>query len=323
MITGCLAFAPTTAFASPINASDLIQMTNAMRVEQGLPELVPNHLLAEAAKGKAQDLIDKGYFSHTTPEGKPFYEWIEETGYHYLYAGENLAIDFSESEPTMDAWMASPTHRANILNERYTDIGIVAVRGNWDGHETIVVAQLFGSLLEDSPTVLGQTLENVSHDLGLRRDSLKALATDLVMLPSLAGSRYFDIMLKPEQDTFLTASNISETSITQAPFTKVAQGDSYQTLLKARSECCSSETTFALTEEKNGMLLSTPISYPTLSYVIQNISNKTSRFSSFSQTLHTNLAISGILVLLLLIAFEAEIRRELTPTEIKKNKARL
>ncbi len=317
LIMGLLLFAPSAALASSMSASDLIQMTNAVRAEQGIPELVPNHALTEAAQRKAEDLLGKAYFSHTTPEGKPFYEWIEESGYHYLYAGENLAIDFSENEPLLSAWMGSPTHRANIVNSRYSDIGIVAARGNWGGRETTVVVQLFGSLLSDSPTVLGQALENASNDLGIRRDSLATLAADLVMLPSLAGPKYFDVMLKPAHDTRIAASNISETSIALSPFTKVAPGGSYQTLLKARSECCSGETTFALTEEQNGVLVSTPISYPALSYLLQNLTAKTSALPSFPDSLNTNLAIAGFVSLLLLVAFEAEIRREFRALKAK------
>ncbi|MBI2636648.1 MAG: hypothetical protein HYW81_00425 [Parcubacteria group bacterium] len=318
LAAGSLLFAPSAALAASINASDLIQMTNEARLERRAGELTPNHALTKAAQAKARDLLDGAYFAHTTPGGKPFYEWIEEAGYHYLYAGENLAIDFYENEPLMDAWMASATHRANILNENYTDIGIVSLRGDWDGRETVVVVQLFGSLLSDSPTVLGQTLENVSNDLGIRRDSLKTLAADLVMLPSLAGSRYFDIILKPAHDATLAASDIAETSIAGAPFSKIARGGSYQTLLKARSACCSPETTFALTEEQNGVLTSTPISYPTLAYLFQNFANRALALPSFPETLNTNLVISGILAVLLLIAFEAEIRREFRGVRVKR-----
>ena len=103
-----------------------------------------------------------------------------------------------------------------------------------------------------------------------------------------------------------------------APFTNIAQGGSYQTLLKARSECCSGETTFALTEEQNGALESTPVSYPTLSYLFQNLTAKTSALPSFPDSLNTNLAIAGFVSLLLLVAFEAEIKREFKALRIIK-----
>ncbi|MBI2050800.1 MAG: hypothetical protein HYT31_03255 [Parcubacteria group bacterium] len=318
-IAGGILFAPAIALGASIEASDLILFTNQERKALKLPELVPNHDLTQAARAKAADLLEQSYFSHTTPQGKPFYEWIEEAGYRYLYAGENLAIDFADSRALMAAWMKSPTHRANIVNDHYTDIGIVALRGAWDNRETTVVVQLFGSLLTDAPTVLGQAFENASAGLGLRRESLATLAADLVLLPSLAGNRYFDVMVRPKNTATLAASNLSPQAIAQVPFTKIVQNETYQTLLKASSECCYPETAFALTEERYGALASTPISYPTLAYVFSRVAGTASgALPAFPQTLATNLAIAGIAALLLLAAFEAEIRREFLRLNAKR-----
>ncbi|MEK7188957.1 MAG: CAP domain-containing protein [Patescibacteria group bacterium] len=319
LIVGCLAVAPSAALAGSVTASDLILLTNQERAKLALPELIPNHQLTQAAQAKAEDLLSKAYFSHSTPEGKPFYEWIEEAGYRYLYAGENLAIDFLDSSDIAAAWMASPTHRANIVNQNYADIGIVALRGEWGDRETTVVVQLFGSLLADAPTVLGQALENASAGLGLSKDSLATLAADLVLLPSLAGSRYFDVLVRPERDTTLAASNLSQRAIAQVPFTKIAQHETYRTLLKASTECCEAQTTFALTEEYRGGLASTPVSYPTLSYVFARVADRAaSSLPTFPESLNANLAIAGILVLLLLAAFEADVRREFARARLKR-----
>lgn len=317
-IIGFIAFAPSAVLGASITASDLILLTNQERVKLGLPELAPSHQLTQAAQAKAADLLEQSYFSHTTPQGKRFYEWVEEAGYRYLYAGENLAIDFDSSGKIVSAWMESPTHRANITNQNYADIGIVALRGAWDGRETTVVVQLFGSELRDAPTVLGQAFENASANLNLRRDSLKALAADLVLLPSLAGSRYFDVMVRPERDALLAASNLAASAITATPFTKIEQGETYQTLLKANSECCYPETTFALTEEQRGALTATPVSYPTLAYVVEKVASAGASLPSFPASLNTNLAIAGILALLLLAAFEADIKRELLRISAKR-----
>ncbi|MBU2575621.1 hypothetical protein KKF64_00800 [Patescibacteria group bacterium] len=302
---------PNTALASGINASDLIKITNEKRIEAGLDALEPNHKLTQAAHNKAIDIITNHYFAHTTPQGKPFYEWIEENGYYYLYAGENLAIDFKTNEATIIAWMNSATHRANILNQNYNDIGLVALRGNWDNRETIIVVQMFGSLLTDAPTVLGQTLENLSIDLGIRKESLKTLASDLVMLPSLAGGAYFDILVRPDKETKLAASNSTKNSIAQSPITKIVQGNIYQTLLKSKEDCCFREATFALTEEKRGSLLTTPISYPSLESLLANI--KVIKFASnpLPNNLYNNLLIAGLLSLLLLTAYNKELKQQL------------
>ena len=310
-MVGIILFSPAIVFASSINASELIELTNQERVKIGLKGLEVDHKLTTAAHKKAIDMISKGYFAHTTPNGKPFYEWIEDSGYYYLYAGENLAIDFTTSEPTVKAWMNSSTHRANILNKNYTEIGLVAIKGDWKDHETTIVVQMFGSLLEDAPIVLGQTLENLSLDLGIRKDSLKTLAADLVMLPSIAGSAYFDILVQPKQSTTLAASNINRENIASSLFTKIDQGATYQTLLKTKLGCCSKETTFALTEEKNNILTSTPITYPSLNHLLANITPNQFPLNEFPQSTYTNLLLAGLLALLLLLAFEQEIKQEL------------
>jgi len=309
LISALFFAAPSMALASPINASDLIYLTNQERVKEGLPELIPNHQLTQAAQHKAQDMLLHGYFSHTTPSGKPFYQWVEEQRYHYLYAGENLAIDFAANEGVVAAWMDSPLHRQNIVNNNYTDIGIVALRGNWKDHETTVVVQLFGSLLTDSPTVLGRALENMSKDFKIRRDSLETLAADMIMLPSIAGPQYFDIMIRSRAETQLAVSNPNPVSVASSPTTKIAQNTTYQTLLKSDDACCQSEATFALTEESSGATFSTPISYPSVAATIKNVSLKSFSYPSFSQSTNTNLLITGMLIILLLIASEMDIKQ--------------
>ena len=312
MLAGVFIF-PVAASASSINTSDLIIMVNEKRIESGLEELSPNQKLTQAAHEKAIDIITNRYFAHTTPSGKPFYQWVEEAGYYYLYAGENLAIDFSANEAVMDAWMASATHRANILNKNYKDIGIAVARGDWDGRETIAAVQMFGSLLEDAPTVLGKALENISTDIGLRKESLKELSFGAIIIPSIAGNEYFDIMLKTEDEANIAATNPTKDSIAQSPITKVDQGSAYATLLKTKNECCLKEAAFALTQEKNGTLLSTPLSFPSLSRILSNLKTMRFIFSEVPQNLYNNLLIAGFICLLLLAAYEQEIKKELWP----------
>jgi hypothetical protein len=69
---------------------------------------------------------------------------MKEAGYEYQVAGENLARDFGTTPDMMEAWMASPTHRANIVNPKYTEIGIAVIDGVFQGYETTLVVQMFG-----------------------------------------------------------------------------------------------------------------------------------------------------------------------------------
>lgn len=144
VLLGVLFLIPSTAF-SQINTDQLIQLTNAERERFNLPPLTYNKKLTKAAENKARDIFKKDYFSHTTPAGKVFSEWIKEADYWYLYAGENLAIGFATNEGTVAAWMRSGKHRENILGKQYEEIGLAAVEGEFNDQKTTVIVQLFGT----------------------------------------------------------------------------------------------------------------------------------------------------------------------------------
>ena len=87
----------------------------------------------------------KGYFAHTSPDGHDPWYWFTREGYAYTYAGENLAVDFTDSAIVEEAWMNSPEHRANLLNGNYTEVGIAIAEGTFEGHPTTFVAEEFGT----------------------------------------------------------------------------------------------------------------------------------------------------------------------------------
>ena len=125
----------------------LANLTNEERQDQNLKTLTVNKSLNEAADMKAKDMATKGYFAHVSPDGKTPWYWIEKVGYKYQYAGENLAINFSDSIDVTNAWMASPTHKANIIKGNYTEIGTGVATGIYKGKETIFVAQVYANPL--------------------------------------------------------------------------------------------------------------------------------------------------------------------------------
>lgn len=122
----------------------LVDLTNSNRLDVNLNSLTPNDTLAYAAQLKANDMAEKSYFAHTSPEGITPWHWFAEGGYRFIYAGENLAVNFIDSEDVVDAWMNSEGHRANILNGNFTEIGIAVASGVYKGRNTIYVVQLFG-----------------------------------------------------------------------------------------------------------------------------------------------------------------------------------
>jgi hypothetical protein len=151
----------------------LIELTNIRRGDDGLETLAFNPLLKSAAKMKAEDMASKGYFAHTSPEGLTPWYWFDKVGYNYLYAGENLAVNFTENYKIDEAWMKSPTHRDNILSERFEEIGIATAVGEYKGKEAVFVVQLFGKRLKDEsfiPEVI--ELEEVIIEIGDEGESI-------------------------------------------------------------------------------------------------------------------------------------------------------
>lgn len=169
---------PKTDYYAAILSSALIEMANADRTENRNSMLKENALLAAAAELKAEDMAERGYFSHRSPEGLAPWHWLERVNYEYSYAGENLAINFLDSKDVNEAWMDSPTHRANILNGKYTEIGIGTASGIYQGQETTFIVQFFGrpafAETKETTAVAGKALE------GLRPQVASATATPVV-----------------------------------------------------------------------------------------------------------------------------------------------
>lgn len=132
-------------YLAAVISSAIVDLTNTDRRVNNLAHLDVNPLLERAAQMKADDMAKNSYFAHTSPAGVTPWHWFKEAGYAFAYAGENLAIRFSDSVDVERAWMNSPTHRANILNSHFTEIGIGIAQGVYDGQPTVFVVQMFGA----------------------------------------------------------------------------------------------------------------------------------------------------------------------------------
>ena len=152
----------TSADAKTI-ATNIITQTNAQRKTTGLKTLAESDILSKAASDKLADMFAKDYWDHTGPSGETAWQFIDSEGYHYLLAGENLAKGFDNSTEAVEAWMKSPTHKANILNNRFTEIGVAVGSGKIAGKATTLIVQLFGeptiamAAAQPQTTVLGST----------------------------------------------------------------------------------------------------------------------------------------------------------------------
>lgn len=132
-------------FLAAVVQSEMVDYTNEVRTAEGGGFLAENALLTAAAYAKAADMASGGYFAHVGPDGKQPWEWLQEMGYDYRAAGENLAVRFVDSRDVVDAWMNSPAHRANIVKPMYTEIGIGVAEGVYKGERATYVVQYFGT----------------------------------------------------------------------------------------------------------------------------------------------------------------------------------
>jgi hypothetical protein len=139
-----LGLVPQEAQLSTITTNRIIQLTNNQREKAGLPDLTVNAKLTAAAQLKGEDMLAHQYFEHISPTGVTPWFWMAKEGYTYQVAGENLAIDFTQAEDVVSAWMASPSHRANILRTDYTETGVAVVTGEFEGHTSTIVVHEFG-----------------------------------------------------------------------------------------------------------------------------------------------------------------------------------
>lgn len=132
-------------YATDIYTQSLFDDTNLEREKAGLSPVLLNEKLSLAAYKKAQDMFVNNYWAHISPKGVTPWDFIVAQGYQYTVAGENLAKNFTTSKNVVDAWMTSPTHKANIIKSSYREVGFAVVNGILNGEETTLVVQLFGA----------------------------------------------------------------------------------------------------------------------------------------------------------------------------------
>jgi len=210
-------------FSSNITPERIIELTNLERGKLGLTDLKPNQLLSEAARQKAADMFAFNYWAHVSPSGRTPWTFFTDVGYKYQYAGENLARDFRDPDSVIRAWMNSPSHRENVVNEKYQEIGVAVVDGTLQGVETTLVVQLFGTpygAVESKPVekaapkpaekpVAAQPVET----LGEKRQSVLTSPLDLTkaliifVVGILIGAFAIDILMVSHRDTPRISSN--------------------------------------------------------------------------------------------------------------------
>lgn len=207
-----------------VSAQQIFNLTNEIRQQYGLSPVKENNLLNQAAQYKAEDMLKNSYFSHYSPTGISPWYWIDRSGYDYYYAGENLAMNFLDSEEVIKGWLNSPSHRENLLNKNYQEMGIAVISGdlNNEGINRILVVQLFGTTKAKAtvPVALAQEItekkpketENiVSIDQQTEEEVLSKQTESIVAAEEEAPSEPEELA----QETELTEETIPS-KITQA-----------------------------------------------------------------------------------------------------------
>lgn len=231
---------------SSILPAVIVDLTNEERENVALGDLRRNATLDAAATLKAQHMASNEYFAHYSPEGISPWHWFNVAGYKFVHAGENLAIYFSDSDAVVDAWMNSPTHRANIVNKNYTEIGVGTARGTYEGFDTVYVVQLFGTpaklsaaspvetqaggsaaIESPEPIVLAET-ESVVAEPEVAEE-LPA-TTSVPVLPLIASSEEVvetlddtEIVLSTDRDPIVATTSESESSTTEVHEVEIAE----------------------------------------------------------------------------------------------------
>jgi len=197
VLLGGFAFLKQHAGLASVLPGVVALLTNEARTGEDLLPLSESETLRKGAQMKADDMAEKEYFSHTGPDGEQPWKWFKEAGYQYQYAGENLAVNFDESEEVVDAWLNSPTHRANILKAQFTEIGVGIATGTYKGREAVFVVQFFG---KPAPAGFAQTggrdARGVPANVFLSSGEVLGTSTSMV-------EQFLSSPDSPQKDTFV------------------------------------------------------------------------------------------------------------------------
>lgn len=177
-----------------LTRAGIISETNKQRVANGLKALKENTVLNQVAMAKAIDIFTKQYFDHISPSGVGPDGLAKKYGYDYIVIGENLILGiFSGDKEAVDDWMNSPGHRANILNSRYTEIGVGVMKGIFENQTVWVGVQEFGlpaSVCPSPSAALKKQIENMQSQLNVISNNIATLRQEIDSMSPKRGSEY-------------------------------------------------------------------------------------------------------------------------------------
>ncbi len=162
-----------------LSVKSVIIMTNKNRADNGnLKALIENSKLNLSAQKKLDDMFKQQYFEHVSPDGVGVSDLGKQVSYDYIVIGENLALgNFKDAKALLDAWMASPGHRANILNNKYTELGVAVGHGMYEGRDIWLAVQHFGLPRSICPSI-NEVLQGL---ISLDSNNIKSMESDLLV----------------------------------------------------------------------------------------------------------------------------------------------
>ncbi len=209
-VTGYLFFIyPDRAFMAELMNNRILELTNQVREENSLSPLIIDPILNQAAQAKAGDMLSRNYFAHISPDGKKPWDWINRGEYSYLYVGENLGMNFSSAESVHNALMLSPSHKRNILNNIYRDIGIAVLSGAIDGQETNLLVELFGSKKSTPSFIAVKPKETVTVTPPVKQPEVNGTTTE-VLASEIKPENNLPVTPAPEIATTTLVANVQQ-----------------------------------------------------------------------------------------------------------------
>jgi len=147
-----------------LTVGGIIEETNKRRENLGYSLLIEDETLNRTASKKIDDMFEGQYFAHISPKGEGVGDIAESLGYKFILIGDNLAMgNYSDDEDVVNAWMDSPGHRRNILDQRYEKIGVSAREGEYEERKIWMAVQVF-SLPQSSCPMVDENLEKEIED---------------------------------------------------------------------------------------------------------------------------------------------------------------
>lgn len=184
--------------SSVLTSAGVFSWTNTQRTLNGVSQFSSSELLDSVAEFKMNDMFARQYFAHDAPTGEGVSDLAEDFGYEFILIGENLALgDFEDDEALVTAWMDSPGHRENILNDRYREIGIAVGKESFNGRDTWIAVQSFGVPLSVCEKIEGDLLDDIDLrvlELDDLEDTIRDLQAELKSTFPKRGASYISLV---------------------------------------------------------------------------------------------------------------------------------